>query len=251
MEEIFEGYKGEIPTHKTIISKLLVKFGEDITVTTLSTKKTVVCFRKTGYKMLSKQWYTDQKSNVEEERVRVVKAAAEIICEDIRQKFYDTEHYPQTDDFLKNVQKDVPSTLECLLTTIIFKNKRGSIQKYETKCMAIAHAIIAAARPKSFVSGLQVGLSSFINQKYGSKQLLNILSAFSFSASYDEAIRFQVSAMLHPPVIQIEDSFSQFVFDNADVNVCTINGMNTFYCMGEIQCVTPHLPSSLTHALQG
>lgn len=68
-------------------------------------QKSIVCFRNTDNKILSKQWYADQKSNVEEERLRIVKAAAEMICEDIRLKIYDTKHYPQTDDFLKNEEK--------------------------------------------------------------------------------------------------------------------------------------------------
>lgn len=33
--------------------------------------------------------------------------------------------------------------------------------------------------------------------------------------------------------------FCQFVFDNADFNICTIDGLNTFHSMGGIKCVTP------------
>lgn len=32
----------------------------------------------------------------------------------------------------------------------------------------------------------------------------------------------------------------QFVFDNADVNVNTLDGENTFHEMGGIMCITPH-----------
>ena len=34
--------------------------------------------------------------------------------------------------------------------------------------------------------------------------------------------------------------FTQFVFDNADFNVATLTGHNTFHSMGGIACVTPH-----------
>lgn len=45
--------------------------------------------------------------------------------------------------------------------------------------------------------------------------------------------------MTDPPNFSIQESFSQFVFDNADVNVCTLDGYNTFHSMGGIQCITP------------
>lgn len=34
-------------------------------------------------------------------------------------------------------------------------------------------------------------------------------------------------------------TFSQFVFDNTDFHVCTLDGLNTFHSMGGIQCITP------------
>lgn len=119
------------------------------------------------------------------------------------------------------------------------KNKRGDTEKIKKKCTAISHAIVSAARPKSFLSGLQVGLASFINQKYGSKHLINVLSALGFCSSYDEAALFQISALQHPLITATEKAFCQFVFDNADVNVCTLDGFNSFHAMGGIQTVTP------------
>lgn len=36
-----------------------------------------------------------------------------------------------------------------------------------------------------------------------------------------------------------EHGFVQFVFDNADINVCTLDGLNTFHALGGIKCVLP------------
>ncbi|XP_076055200.1 facilitated trehalose transporter Tret1-like [Oratosquilla oratoria] len=83
------------------------------------------------------------------------------------------------------------------------------------------------------------GLAVHLSQKYGSKHLLNVLSALGLCASYAEAALFQVSALQHPAKEPPNDSFAQFVFDNADVNISTIDGFNTFHSMGGIQCVTP------------
>lgn len=37
---------------------------------------------------------------MKEERLRIVKATTDIICEDIKLKIYAIDHYSQTDDFL-------------------------------------------------------------------------------------------------------------------------------------------------------
>lgn len=34
------------------------------------------------------------------------------------------------------------------------------------------------------------------------------------------------------------DAFVQFIYDNADFNTKTLDGLNTFHAMGGIQCVT-------------
>jgi len=58
-------------------------------------------------------------------------------------------------------------------------------------------------------------------------------------ASYSETTAYLLSLMTAgPPSIQ-EDAFIQHVFDNADVHVRTIEGLNTFHVMGGIQCITP------------
>lgn len=36
-----------------------------------------------------------------------------------------------------------------------------------------------------------------------------------------------------------ENGFFQFVFDNADINVRTLDGLNTFHALGGIKCITP------------
>lgn len=46
-------------------------------------RQPVICFRNTGYTILSNNWYESKNQNEEEERLRVVKAAADIIREDM------------------------------------------------------------------------------------------------------------------------------------------------------------------------
>ncbi|XP_076040412.1 glutamate--cysteine ligase isoform X1 [Oratosquilla oratoria] len=238
--EIFSEYEGELPTDKTIKSELIERYGHDIIVSVNKNRKPVICFRDTGNKILTDAWYENHRSHDEkEERLRIVKTAARIIAEDIRSQMYEADQYPPPENFLEELDSLIPETLQCLVKTIVLKNKKGNQRKWNRKCTAISHAILTAARPNSFISPLQIGLAVHLSQKYGSKHLLNVLSALGLCASYAEAALFQVSALQHPAKEPPNDSFAQFVFDNADVNISTIDGFNTFHSMGGIQCVTP------------
>lgn len=114
------------------------------------------------------------------------------------------------------------------------------MDKWKKKCVALSHAVISAVRPRSFVSTLLTGISSYLYRKFGSRHSINILSAVGFAASYNEASLLEVSSILRSqkPTVK-EDAFCQFVFDNADFNVNTIDGSGTFHAMVGIMCVTP------------
>lgn len=60
-----------------------------------------------------------------------------------------------------------------------------------------------------------------------------------FCSSYEEVRLFELSCLSHPLSTVLPGSFSQYVFNNADVNVDTLDGSNTLHAMGGIQCVTP------------
>lgn len=227
------------PDFRTIKSRLQEKYGEDICIFDSQGHDAFVCFRSTGYKILSSTWYDERKSNKEEERLRVVREAAAIILEDIRSQSYDTETYPPSDDFMKDVNSVVPESLQLLLSEVITKSKCGSLEKWEKKCTALAHAIISAVRPRSFFSPLQMGVGSFLYKKFGSRNLINVLSALGFSSTYEEVSLFESSCIQRQQPCILPDAFSQFVFDNADFNVNTLNGHGTFHAMGGIHCVTP------------
>ncbi|KAJ8684600.1 hypothetical protein QAD02_020392 [Eretmocerus hayati] len=44
---------------------------------------------------------------------------------------------------------------------------------------------------------------------------------------------------MDPPKIIIENVLVQFVFDNTDHNVATLDGFLTFHCLGGVQIFTP------------
>lgn len=106
--------------------------------------------------ILTDACYNEKSDNKLEVRKRIIKAAAIIVTEDIRSKVYETNHYPPSDNFFQDVESDIPETLRIFLDGIILKNKRASLDKWKKKSIALAHSIIAATRPKSFISSEQI-----------------------------------------------------------------------------------------------
>lgn len=174
-----------------------------------------------------------------EERCRIVRAAADIIREDIRSNVYPLENYCPSDDFLQDVNSVIPRTVSEFYQRVIGKGKHGNAGGWKRKCVALSHALILAARPRSFVSSLLTGVGAYMYKKFGSRNLIDVLSALGFSCSYKEATRLEQSAILHPEIPVQDNAFMQFVFDNADFNIDTLDGIGTFHTMGGIIAVTP------------
>ena len=108
---------------------------------------------------------------------------------------------------------------------------------------SLTSAIISATRPRSCVSPFLLGIAVYIHRKYGSKELIGLLNNVGFSESYVEVQRYEYSLFADMPDSVSEQGFAQFVFDNADFNIRTIDGHNTFHSMGGIKCITLVPPS--------
>lgn len=116
-------------------------------------------------------------------------------------------------------------------------------KKMELKQNYIAHSIICALRPKSFISTLHHAAGLYVNRKSGSKLIVNLLSNLGVCASYYDVALHEISAIkaevttITPPV------FAQYVYDNADHNAQTLDGKNTIHVSAGIAALHP--PSAL------
>jgi len=90
---------------------LIDKYGDDIIITTNRGKKSVVCFKNTGLKLLKNAWYDSKKEDKKEERLKLVEAATTIIGKDIRSLVYETKSLPPSNQFMKNVKEHVSKSL--------------------------------------------------------------------------------------------------------------------------------------------
>ena len=90
------------------------------------------------------------------------------------------------------------------------------------------------------LSSILLGLSAMMHKKHASKNLIDSLSYLGLCSPYHEMMLFEASVVNDPENYKLSnDSNVQFIFDNADHNTNTIDGLNTFHAMGRIMCVTP------------
>ena len=219
--------------------KLLEVYGPRITITEIPGKVNVLMLKDTAHKILSDKWYTDRDLDEQKERERIVKAAAAIIREDIRQMYLDCSKYPNADEINADDSHLIPNSLRIFTDNVLISKSISNSSNVIRRRKTINHAVMFACRPRSFISPLQIGLSVFLHRTYGSSLLIDILSGMGFCSSYSETMKYQDSAMVNSIPKVSENGFVQFVFDNADVNTRTLDGMGTFHALGGIRCVTP------------
>ena len=106
--------------------------------------------------------------------------------------------------------------------------------------IAIAHSLISAVRPRSFISPILLAISVYINTMHESRQLIDILSSLGFVDNYKEVQRLYDPLMpKKEQVYGLSGDLVNFVFDNADVNVRTLTGLDIWHALGGIACVSP------------
>ena len=99
-----------------------------------------------------------------------------------------------------------------------------------------------AARPRLQITPLQISLGIQLHHHFASKFLIDTLHNLGFCSLYSEILRFESSAAasqgIDIPGIE-KGQVLQFVADNVDHNVATLDGKGTFHGMGIIAASTP------------
>ncbi|GFY69748.1 uncharacterized protein TNIN_256571 [Trichonephila inaurata madagascariensis] len=85
-------------------------------------------------------------------------------------------------------------------------------------------------------------LVDVLTGRYGSKRLIDVLYRLRFAASYGKIVQYEISAVYHPQfrILSSESgTLVQYVGDNANINVHSLDGNNALHVMGMIKIVTP------------
>ena len=103
--------------------------------------------------------------------------------------------------------------------------------------------MVNTVKPRSSLSPIMFGLAIEFEKAFGSKWLLTDLNRLGFSISPDEATRYKQSVVCNESVLEfvkinLNGSFSQWLADNVDHNVCTIDRKSTLNGMGMVVSTT-------------
>ena len=225
----------ELYSTKQLKSKLIEHYGSQMIITSETGKETIYTFLDACNNILRENY-----NDCEFTKEHIIDMAATIIQDDIRAKSYDLSKYPSFRD-LSNDDL-VPSNLKRLLDKIITSSPKEPHVALRRK-LAIAHSLIAAVRPRSFISPILLAISVYVNAMHESKQLCDILNSLGFADNYREVHRLYGAILpTEEEPYELSGGIINFIFDNVDLNIHTLTGLGTWHAMGGLACSTPCNP---------
>ena len=229
------GNEDMVYTVQSIKRKLIERYGDHLFFGELHGRRDIVCLKNMASYIINAKWYAERKENVGEESERIITAAARLIQLEIKDREYSKHSYPTNQDISNSTETDewLPPLLNSLMKILV---------RDDLKQNAIAQSIVQAARPRSVISPLLFGLGVELDHLYRSELLVTKLARLGFSVSYDEVIRYKQSVLqatnTDSHMQSFPTAFTQWIADNVDHNVLTLDGLGTFHGMGVIAAST-------------
>ena len=166
MENTFE----EVYSQKQTKRELEMKYKEDIQFVSRSGKSDIIMLSGVS-SILTEAWYTNRQSEPADEAERIIKAAAGLIKNAIR-----NHDHARTSEIIDTEESPVPALLKVFA---------GELFNNPLKQASLSQAIFAGARTGS-VLPLQFGLAVAADNRLSSKWLNTILCRLGFASSPDE-----------------------------------------------------------------
>ena len=160
------------------------KYSHHITFVQSGGNGTKVCLQDMADYLVTEEWFNQRMSNAEDESERIIKTAPKLIMENIRSVKFKNEFYPPKES-MGNVtanKESLPPYLGILMSYLV---------NVPLKQASLCQGIVQAARPRSCLPPILLGIGVDVDRVLGSRWLLGYLSPFGFSVSYDEIKRFK------------------------------------------------------------
>ncbi len=228
----------EVYCAKTLKQKLIAKYQDHVFFAESTGRKNIVCFRDMANYIVRESYSSEKNMTAAEQIHSIITTAAKLIKAHIFEKSYDNSLYPTKDDMSNyELGKEwVPPSLQLFLHELL---------KSPLKQLSIGQCIVYALRPRSVIPPIPLGLAVELEHVFASKWLLGELNQLGFSVSYDEVKRYKQSVIESNKEAdavlpaQYPGHFTQWVADNVDHNVATLDGRDTFHGMGMIAVSAP------------
>ena len=212
-------------------NKLKETFPDSIYFASRAGRTDVIGFRGLCDLILSDQYFLSRTVGDFTEAEQIVTKAATLIMAEIRETEYDRAFYPTPDDIKGDGLRYIPPLLQKLLQRLV---------NSPLKRTSLGQSIVQAAKPNGCIMPILFGLGVDID-KLGHRSLQDEVARLGFCMSYAETRRFKFSVMSNAAhqssantVTGQSVPFTQYVADNFDHNVRTLDGLGTFHGMGLI-----------------
>lgn len=175
MLEIANENDSDVYSLRMVQSKLTQKYGSSLTLITRQGKSNIIMLDRVS-SILSEEWYKQKKDSQQDESERIVKTAAQLIRNAMKQFEHDTDSYPTADDVKCSESKFVPQLLNVFIQELV---------KSPKKQISMAQILFSAAHPRTIMP-LNFGLAVSVDNCLSSKWMIDVLSKLGLSVSYDE-----------------------------------------------------------------
>lgn len=232
-KELTQEVTAYIPQYMKI--QLKDYFGDEIIIAEKKGAADIITLKKTASSILRNFYKQPKSTDPGTEKLRLLKAAANLLLNDIKSLSCSKDTYPEIEEEEKQLSF-LPDTLNTFLMHL-FKRKDANL-----KLAAIGQAIIQIIRPNKVLPPLQIGLGVQMHKVFGSRFLVDTLNRLGFCSSYMEVRKFEMNAAAQQGLdlpSATKNRTIQFVADNVDHNLVTMDGHNTFHGMGIIAVTTP------------
>ena len=166
----------EVYSVKMTKTKLLDKYKDKLRLVNRFGKSDILILDELD-SILTETWHKEKKERKEDEAERIIKTAARLLKNEIKNFEHDNTQYPTTTDILNTSNQCVPEHLKLFVNELI---------KAPLKQISISQVIFSAARPRSSLMPLLFALAVSSDNQLSSKWLVVLLSKLGFSISYDE-----------------------------------------------------------------
>ena len=175
-------------SQKWLKEKLEERYSHHIVFVQSGGSTTKVCLRNMVDYLVTEEWYNQRMSDVEDEAERIIKAAGKLIMENIRSVKYENAFYLTKESMgdLTANREWMPPYLQVMMSYLV---------KAPLKQASLGQGIVQATRPRSCLPPILLGIGIDVDHVLGSRWLLDYLSRFGFSVTYDEIKRFKHSVL--------------------------------------------------------
>ena len=233
----------DLPVYHERYLKLALEkhYDNSIFITNQEHRKNIVCFRNCTADII-RDYHKKMETGIEDEKKRtIIKTAASLIMNDIKCLNFDKEEFPSLIEMTSHYE--LPESLQLLLTCLM---PHSSVRQN-----VAGQNIISSQRPRSSKMPFQLGMSLYLDHKFGSDQLINIMHKIGICESPKETTDYKYTYIdstnnTHAASMAVlEMQIEQHIGDNMDHDLITLDGKSGFHAMGLIKVTTPENANQL------